>query len=453
MSVQLALNLRSSSTHLPAQAGVRLMYLLVEMQALSAIGNRVPLHCCLLVDCSPSMRVPIADEAMFRELMRRGLAHEVILDGLAVWQLPAGIPPELQGRAVSPSRWLAQAVGSAAERLGREDRLSIIAFASRSRTLLYNHLPTDTPAINAALSKVEGSDFGPSTLLATALEQALSVAHEAQATNHTTRIILLTDGFVEDSARCLALADQFGGYGVPITTVGLGVEFQEQLLLALADQSGGHATMITSPQAIPPLLDRELERSGRILAQRGRLDIRLARGVELRRIYRVRPELADMPRPRLVEGTGSVTLGALERDTPVSVLLELQVPPHTPGDYRLVRTTLHADQSDGSPAQAAYAECVVRYAPAVAEGIDPQLAPILDRVAAFRMQTQALDAAAQGDAAGATRQLAAAVTRLIELGEHDLAARTAATAEHLEATGNIEAADAKALRYATRRLT
>ena len=76
-----------------------------------------------------------------------------------------------------------------------------------------------------------------------------------------------------------------------------------------------------------------------------------------------------------------------------------------------------------------------------------------ERLAAWRLQTQALAAAAQGDAAGATLQLQAAVTRLIDLGEHELAAATAATADQLAATGSVEPGQAKELRYATRRLT
>ncbi|HEY1012590.1 MAG TPA: VWA domain-containing protein [Herpetosiphonaceae bacterium] len=453
MSVQLALNLRSSTARLPSEAGARLIYVLLDVAAQSQPGLRMPIHCCLVVDCSPSMRVPIADESMFRELMRRGLASEVMLDGLPVWQVPGGIPSDLQGRAVSPSRWLAQAVGSAAERLDDADRISMIAFASSSRTLLHHQLPSDTAALRVALHKIERSDFGSKTVLAEALGQALDIAHESRATSHASRVILLTDGFVEDAAPALELANGFGAAGVPITTIGLGIEFQEQLLLGLADRSGGRATMITDAKAIPPLLDRELERSGRVLAKRARLDLRLAQGVELRKVFRVRPELAELPPLSLSAGAGSVAVGALERNAAPTFLLELVAPPRPAGEFRLLRATAHADQADGSPAPSAYAELVVGYAPGADDSISPELGPTIDRVAAFQLQSRALDAAAEGDSLGATRKLAAAVTRLIELGEHDLAARAAATAKQLAETGQIETADAKALRYATRRLT
>ncbi|HYF62651.1 MAG TPA: hypothetical protein VD886_07540, partial [Herpetosiphonaceae bacterium] len=267
------------------------------------------------------------------------------------------------------------------------------------------------------------------------------------------RVLLLTDGFVEDEAASLELAQEFGAAQIPLSTLGLGIEFQESLLLALADQSGGAATLARQAADIPAWLERELGRAGRVLAARARLDLRLAQGVELRRAYRVRPSLADLPLPAMAGRAGSLPLGNLERAGDQAVLLELLVPAHAAGDFRLLRASLHADHPHGTPLAPASSDLVLRYGDGPAPPLNQRLQPILDRVATWRLHTRALDAARQGDAAGATRQLEAAVTRLIDLGEHDLAAQTAATAQQLADTGAIEAGAAKELRYATRRLT
>lgn len=453
MTVDLQLKLTASASILPVQAGVHLLYVLLETSALSQTLDHAPMHCCLVVDCSPSMRVPVADEAMFRELMRRGLANEVLLDGLPVWQITNGIPADLKGRAQSPSRWVIQAVGVAAEQLDVADRISIVAFADRAETLVAYQNPGAGAPPGNAMRLLERGNFGDQTRMAPALSMALDILHANHTPQRTDRVLLLTDGFVEDEAACLRLADQFGAAQIPLSTMGLGIEFQERLLLALADQSGGNAALIRNPQAIPATLQRELGRASRVAAVRAQLNLRLAQGVELRRIYRVRPALADIPRPPLTNGACSVPLGVIERHTSGALLLELLVPPHASGDFRLLRSSLYADDLDGNPAASVSSDLIVRYSHAAPEPMNPTLQPVIDRMAAWRLQTQALDAAAQGDTAGATVQLQAAVTRLIDLGEHDLAAQAAATANQLTAHGAVEAGQAKELRYATRRLT
>ncbi|MBA3468817.1 MAG: VWA domain-containing protein [Herpetosiphonaceae bacterium] len=453
MAVDLHLNLITSTSTLPARAGVRLLYVLLETSASSPQIQPAPLHCCLVVDCSPSMRVPVADETMFRELMRRGLANEVMLDGLPVWQISGGIPADLKGRAHSPSRWVIQAVGGAAERLEPRDRLSIIAFADAAQPVVNHHTPSAGSTLRSAIAQLERGDFGQHTRLAPALQLALDLLQSNHTPARSDRVLVLTDGFVEDEAACLELAGRFGAAQIPISTLGLGIEFQEQLLLALADHSGGNALLLRDPQSIPGILQRELGRASRVIANRARLDLRLAQGVELRRIYRVRPALAELSRPPLVNRAGQVPLGALERHSGGAILLELLAPPHPDGEFRLLRASFSADDPDGVALPPASRELVVRYATGAVETIDPALQPLIERLAAWRLQTQALAAAAQGDTAGATLQLQAAVTRLIDLGEHELAAQTAATADQLAATGSVEPGQAKALRYATRRLT
>ena len=451
---ELHLNLIASSLTQPAGAAARVLYVLLETAARSAEPSHAPAHYCLIVDCSPSMRVPVADEGMFRELMRRGLANEVMLDGLPVWQISGGIPADLKGRAQSPSNWVVRAVGGAAERLDAADRLSLIAFASRAQAIAVHEATNANPHLSATINQLERRDLGEGTRLAPALKLALHTLNEYHSAERSDRVLLLTDGFVEDETASLALAAEFGAAQIPLSTLGLGIEFQERLLLALADQSGGTASMLRSAHDIPALLERELGRASRVLATRARLDVRLALGVELRRIYRVRPTLADLPLPPLEHGVGSLALGNLERNAASAILLELLVPPHDAGEFRLLRASLHADDPHGTAITPANAEFVTRYGAAIMpDSINPDLQSTLDRVAAWRLHTRALDAAALGDAPGATRQLQAAVTRLIDLGEHDLAAVTAAAADQLSATGTIEAGQAKELRYATRHLT
>ena len=78
---------------------------------------------------------------------------------------------------------------------------------------------------------------------------------------------------------------------------------------------------------------------------------------------------------------------------------------------------------------------------------------IVEKVTAFKLQTQALDEAAMGNAAGATRKLRAAATRLLSMGEDEMAQQAQAAASQIE-SGQQDAASGatKRLHAATRKL-
>ena len=78
---------------------------------------------------------------------------------------------------------------------------------------------------------------------------------------------------------------------------------------------------------------------------------------------------------------------------------------------------------------------------------------IVEKVTAHKLQTRALDEAAAGNIAGATQKLRAAATRLLELGEEELAQTAMDEAERLERGESLSARGTKKLRYETRKLT
>jgi Ca-activated chloride channel homolog len=78
---------------------------------------------------------------------------------------------------------------------------------------------------------------------------------------------------------------------------------------------------------------------------------------------------------------------------------------------------------------------------------------LVERVTAFKLQTRALDEAAAGNAAGATQKLRSAATRLLDLGELDLAETMNRAADAVEKGESPTAADKKEMTYRTRRLT
>ena len=90
---------------------------------------------------------------------------------------------------------------------------------------------------------------------------------------------------------------------------------------------------------------------------------------------------------------------------------------------------------------------------ALAKQHDAEVMNIVEKVTAFKLQTKALEDAKMGDVAGASQKLRAAATRLLEMGEQDLAEAALAEAQNLEKSGQMSAYGTKKLRYETRKLT
>jgi Ca-activated chloride channel family protein len=186
------------------------------------------------------------------------------------------------------------------------------------------------------------------------------------------------------------------------------------------------------------------------------LDLTLTPGVEVRRAHRVRPILSEFSLPKQPARTLTLALGDLERNRSIALLLELIVPPQAPGAYRLAKASVSGDLPARTLHQvAAQADAVYRVV-AAGEPVgapDPAVMHLAETASAFRLHTRALADAANGNVSGATQKLEAAATRLLALGETDLAGAVRAEAQQLQTHGHMSDKGAKELRYATRRLT
>jgi Ca-activated chloride channel family protein len=84
---------------------------------------------------------------------------------------------------------------------------------------------------------------------------------------------------------------------------------------------------------------------------------------------------------------------------------------------------------------------------------DPDLMNLIEKVSVFKLQTRALTEAQAGNLGLATQQLRTAATRLLSLGETELAETAAQEIANLEQQGQLSSAGTKKLQYATRKLT
>ena len=357
-------------------------------------------------------------------------------------------------------RGMKTAAKQVVDRLGPQDSLAVVVFDDASPADLV--IPGG-PMVDQgeARRKIEAIEERGGTHMATGMRLGLE---ELQRSHHPQRIsamLLLTDGQTwEDADDCRALAQQCQAAGFPIHVLGLGVgeesNWDPKLLEDLARLSGGEWMPVETPDLVSQAFEVTLSAIKGAVATNARLTMRFVPGVTTRAVWRVTPLIS-----RLDAHTGEVNdlqvfLGDIQHGIGQAILLDLVLPPRAPGDYRLVQAeVLYHVPGSGLTDQKVTANLVLGFVedPALVGPLDERLMNLIERVIAHKLQIQALDEAAAGDAARATQRLQAAATRLLELGELEMAGQTRQQAEQLERTGRLDLAASQKMRYATKRLT
>jgi len=392
---------------LPTSGSPQAGYLLVEAQP-GAATESVPLNFCLVLDRSGSMQGPKL--AAMKDATKR------VIDTLTP-----------------------------------QDIVAIVLFDDQVQVLVPAAPAADKDALKTAIDQIEEAG---GTALSGGMQAGQAELRKHSAPDRVSALLLLTDGQTwGDEDRCRALAKELGQEAVRITALGLGAEWNEKLLDDLAEATGGVSDYIADPAQITTFFQRAVRAAQGTVAQDARLLLRLARDVTPRAVYRTTPVIANLGYQPIGENEVAVRLGNLESGASSSVVVDMLLPPRAAGSFRIAQAELHYTPLGGDE-QVVKQDVLLEFTnEESAAQYDPRVMNLVEKVTAFKLQTRALSEAEAGNLAGATQKLRAAATRLLDLGELELAQKAQEQAEQLEQGKSMSAETQKELRYATRRLT
>lgn len=346
------------------------------------------------------------------------------------------------------------------DRLTPQDMLTVVIFddASPADLVVSGGAVLDREIIKRKIASIEergGTHM--STGMRLGLEELLRLDHPQRVST----MLLLTDGQTwEDGQECRELAQQSQAAGIPIHVLGLGVgedsNWDPKLLEDLAQLSGGEWMPVESPDKVGAAFENTLFAMQGAVATHAQLTMRLVQGITARAVWRVNPLISRLDHHSVSANDVQIFLGDIQHGKGQAILADVVLPPRFAGAYRLIQADVTYDvPGKGLTGQKVMLDLVLNFVddPAQAGQLNQKMMNLIERVIAHRLQTQALDEAAAGQSAKATQRLRAAATRLLELGEVDLAQQTSQQAERLEQSGQIDLAAAQKMRYATKRLT
>ncbi len=231
-----------------------------------------------------------------------------------------------------------QAAQFLVQNLGVNDTLSIVLYNDTVETLLLPEKVQRKDAISQKIAEIKPS--GTTNLSSGWLEGCKLVAQNLDNPS-VNRVILMSDGLanrgVTDKAQLVTMAQQKFGEGVSTTTMGLGNDFNEDLMMEMASSGGGAFYFIESPEVTPQIFQEELQGLLNVVAQNLVIGVLPSDGVNI----------AGQLNAYAMKFDGLYTtfrLGDVFADEIKALVIELTLPPYAEGSHKVVNLRFEYDE-------------------------------------------------------------------------------------------------------------
>jgi len=217
-----------------------------------------------------------------------------------------------------------RAAAMAVSRLREGDAVSLVAYDDNVQVLVPATQDAEPELLRAAM---ESMTAGGSTALFAGVSKAAAEVRNFLDPLRVNRIVLLSDGLANVGPSAPAELAELGSSlkkeGISVSTVGLGLGYNEDLMSRLADRSDGNHSFAENPRDLARIFDVEF---GDLLSVTATdVIVRIACG------HGVRPVRVLGRQAWIIGGSVEVRLNQLSGGFEKYVLLELDVPPGRPG--------------------------------------------------------------------------------------------------------------------------
>lgn len=334
------------------------------------------------------------------------------------------------------------------DQLSSGDILSVVAFNDRAEILIQATPVHDKPALKAKVSMMIASG---GTEIYKGLSEGVDQNRRYRGPKLVNHVILLTDGNTfGDHDKCLDLAKAATKEGIGISAMGLGQEWNDEFLDKLAASTGGTSSYIKSASAVVRFLNDHVRNLSDAFAERLHISVAPDPDIQFESAFKLAPNPQPLP-----INDGYIPLGSLQANRLVSVLFQFQMSPKMKTGFRsLARIVAVGDILENRHQKFQTVSDVSLEVIDTPPAEDPPISILdaLGKLTLYRMQERAHEALENGDIKEATRRLENLATRLLALGEHELANEAFSEARRVANTSSLSDQGRKTLKYETRHL-
>jgi Ca-activated chloride channel family protein len=174
-----------------------------------------------------------------------------------------------------------QAATQLVDRLSADDVFSLIAYSDTAQVLVPAQRVEDKAALKARIARIEPSG---STALYAGVETGARQMREYISAKRINRVILLSDGLANvgpsSTSDLRSLGHKLSRDGIAVTTIGVGDDYNEDLMAGLAEASDANYYYVQDTEKLPGIFAKELGELLAVAAREIRIEITCPSGVK-----------------------------------------------------------------------------------------------------------------------------------------------------------------------------
>lgn len=420
---------------LRANVGAQKLFVMLKLLPTPEAAQARPrVHLALVIDTSGSMREPAPGSAAeirpAEPFTVDGTTYNATFDGTTKLDI-----------AMDAARRL---VGSAT--LRPEDTVSIIQFDDDATIVAAGQIGQDRERLLAGIDGLARFSGG------TQMGKGLNIAVEAlgHGDEGARKVLLLTDGRAVDELDCRDAADALARLRTPIVALGVGEEYNEDLLSDLCSASQGRPYDFRDMTALPDIFEAELGAATRQVIADVRVTVRTVRDAHLVSAMRAYPNLADID-----PAQEPLLLGNIEAGDHTVFVLEFDIQGRPPVRTRLAQLGVtYLVPAQGYRGEVAPQDLVVEFTEdeALAAAVDSEVMGYVQQRNVDNLVRQATEQAKSNpEQAARTLQVARSMTQ--RLGNAGMTRALGQAVDELRGNGTIKIGTVKTIKLGARTQT
>ncbi len=212
-----------------------------------------------------------------------------------------------------------QAAHTLVDRLSEQDRLAVVSYGSNVTVNMDSDFVSEAnkEKLHAAIRSI-GRHGG--TNLAGGFGKGAEIVGQHPTDESVNRVVLLSDGHANSGQTIQMLGDMASGHlekGVSVSTMGIGLNYNEKLMAEIANQGAGNYYFVEDSKKLAEIFGKEFRTLSQAVARNTKLQIDIGPGVELLALHGFPHKAKD--------GKVTVNLGTFYARQHKDLLLDLSV--------------------------------------------------------------------------------------------------------------------------------
>ena len=277
--------------------------------------------------------------------------------------------------------YLKQSLNIFVDQLMPSDILSIVAYDDETQVVLSPQPVGDGEQVRRVIASLAP---GGATNLHAGLMEGYRLVMENFSQEANNRVILFTDGNanrgVTDPDQIAADSLAYNSEGIFLSTIGLGLDFNDELLSKLAEQGKGNYYFVTDAEEMERIFKEEAKGLVQTVAKKVWLTLQLGAGVQVQRVYGYEYDLK--------EGVLRVQFDDAGAESTQILMIKVLVPGGEGAEQTFARASLTYE--DVFSLENVELEQLLSYSYGAPSPYDPLVAPAVRRNATILRMAEAL---------------------------------------------------------------